>query len=57
MGGFFEGRLHFMDDSFKERALKMLGSDINNLWSADDLVDQATLFYCKRSLLRMDTWS
>ena len=37
MGGFFEGRLHFMADSFKERALKMLGSDISNLWSANDL--------------------
>ena len=45
MGGFFEGRLHFMDDSFKERALKMLGSDINNLWSADDLCRSNDSFF------------
>ena len=45
MGGFFEGRLHFMDDSFKERALKMLGSDINNLWSADDLCKSTDSFF------------
>ena len=45
MGGFFEGRLHFMDDSFKERALKMLGSDINNLWSADDLCRSTDSFF------------
>ena len=45
MGGFFEGRLHFMDDSFKERALKMLGSDINNLWSADHLCRSSDSFF------------
>ena len=45
MGGFFEGRLHFMDDSFKERALEMLGSDINNLWSADDLCQSSDSFF------------
>ena len=45
MGGFFEGRLHFMDESFKERALKMLGSDINNLWSADDLCRSNDSFF------------
>ena len=45
MGGFFEGRLHFMDDSFKERALEMLGNDINNLWSADDLCQSSDSFF------------
>ena len=45
MGGFFEGRLHFMDESFKERALKMLGGDINNLWSADDLCRSNDSFF------------
>ena len=45
MGGLFEGRLHFMDDSFKKRALKMLGSDINNLWSADDLCRSTDSFF------------
>ena len=45
MGGFFEGRLYFMDDSFKERALKMLGRDINNLWSANDLCRSSDSFF------------
>ena len=45
MGGFFEGRLNFMDDSFKERALKMLGNNINNLWSADDLCTSSDSFF------------
>ena len=45
MGGFFEGRLYFMDDSFKERASEMLGNDINNLWSADDLCQSSDSFF------------
>ena len=34
-----------MDDSFKERALEMLGSDINNLFSADDLCKSCDSFF------------
>lgn len=45
MGGFFEGKLHFMDESFKSRAVKMLGNDINNLWSADDLCQSSDSFF------------
>lgn len=45
IGGFFEGRLDFIDDLFKERALKMLGSDINNIWSADDLCRSSDSFF------------
>ena len=45
MGGFFEGKLHFMDESFKSRAIKMLGNDINNLWSADDLCQSSDSFF------------
>ena len=45
MGGFFEGRLHFMDDSFRERALGMLGSDISKLWSVDNLCKSNDSFF------------
>ena len=45
MGGFFEGQLHFIDDSFKKRALEMLGSKINKLWSADDLCKSSDSFF------------
>ena len=45
MGGFFEGKLHFMDETFKSRAVKMLGKDINNLWSADDLCQSSDSFF------------
>ena len=45
MGGFFEGKLHFMDEAFKSRAVKMLGKDINNLWSADDLCQSSDSFF------------
>ena len=45
MGGFFEGKLHFMDESFKSRAVKMLGNDIDNLWSADDLCQSSDSFF------------
>ena len=45
MGGFFEGKLHFMDETFKSRAVKMLGKDIDNLWSADDLCQSSDSFF------------
>ena len=45
MGGFFEGKLHFNDDTFRERALDMLGNNINNVWSADELCQSNDSFF------------
>ena len=45
MGGFFEGKLHFMDETFKARAVEMLGGKIDNLWSADDLCQSNDSFF------------
>ena len=45
MGGFFEGKLYFMDQAFKERAITMLGDKINNTWSDDELCSSSDSFF------------
>ena len=45
MGGFFEGKLHFMDETFKTRAVEMLGDKIDNVWSSDDLCQSNDSFF------------
>jgi fructose-1,6-bisphosphatase class II len=45
MGGFFEGKLYFMDQTFKERAITMLGDKINNTWSDDKLCRSSDSFF------------
>jgi fructose-1,6-bisphosphatase class II len=45
MGGFFEGKLYFMDQAFKERAITMLGDKINNTWSGDELCSSSDSFF------------
>ena len=45
MGGFFEGKLHFMDETFKARAVEMLGDKIDNVWSSDDLCQSNDSFF------------
>ena len=45
MGGFFEGKLYFMDQNFKERAITMLGDKINNTWSEDELCSSSDSFF------------
>jgi fructose-1,6-bisphosphatase class II len=45
MGGYFEGKLHFMDQSFKDRAIIMLGENIHNTWSDDELCKSADSFF------------
>lgn len=37
LGGVFEGRLQFRHDIEEERAEKMVGGDLQRLWSAEDL--------------------
>jgi fructose-1,6-bisphosphatase class II len=45
MGGYFEGKLHFMDQSFKDRAITMLGEKIHNTWSDDELCKSSDSFF------------
>lgn len=45
MDGFFEGKLYFMDQAFKERAITMLGDKINNTWSDDELCSSSDSFF------------
>jgi fructose-1,6-bisphosphatase/sedoheptulose 1,7-bisphosphatase-like protein len=45
MGGYFEGKLHFMDQSFKDRAIAMLGEKIHNTWSDDELCKSSDSFF------------
>lgn len=45
MDGFFEGKLYFMDQAFKERAITMLGDKINNTWSDDKLCRSSDSFF------------
>lgn len=45
MGGYFEGKLHFMDQSFKDRAITMLGEKIHNIWSDDELCKSSDSFF------------
>ena len=45
MGGFFEGKLYFKDQSFKERAVRMLGDKIYNLWTDKELCKSSDSFF------------
>lgn len=45
MGGYFEGKLHFMNQSFKDRAITMLGEKIHNTWSDDELCKSSDSFF------------
>ena len=45
MGGYFEGKLHFLDQSFKDRAIRMLGDKIHNTWSDDELCKSTDSFF------------
>ncbi|MFL2511300.1 MAG: fructose-bisphosphatase class II family protein [Candidatus Neomarinimicrobiota bacterium] len=45
MGGYFEGKLHFTDQSFKDRAITMLGEKIHNTWSDDTLCKSSDSFF------------
>jgi fructose-1,6-bisphosphatase class II len=45
MGGYFEGKLYFMDQSFKDRAITMLGEKIYNTWSDDELCKSSDSFF------------
>ena len=45
LGGFFEGQLVFYDKEFESRAQKMVGSDINKIWTANDLCTSDDTFF------------
>jgi|TARA_B100001093_G_C26855131_1_gene1027044 fructose-1,6-bisphosphatase class II len=45
MGGYFEGKLHFIDQSFKDRATTMLGEKIYNTWSDKELCKSSDSFF------------
>ena len=45
MGGFFEGKLHFIDETFKTRAVEMLGDKFDNVWSSDELCQSNDSFF------------
>ena len=45
LGGYFEGKLHFIDQSFKDRAITMLGDKIHNTWSDDALCKSSDSFF------------
>ena len=45
LGGFFEGQLVFYNSDFENRARKMVGSDIDKIWKADDLCKSDDTFF------------
>ena len=45
LGGFFEGQLVFYDQEFESRARKMVGDDIDKIWTAKDLCTSDDTFF------------
>jgi fructose-1,6-bisphosphatase class II len=45
LGGFFEGQLVFYDSEFENRAHKMVGSNIDKIWNANDLCTSDDTFF------------
>tara|TARA_X000000368_G_C23056470_1_gene724106 strand:+ start:1272 stop:2219 length:948 start_codon:yes stop_codon:yes gene_type:complete len=45
LGGFFEGQLVFYDKDFESRAREMVGSDIDQIWTASDLCASDDTFF------------
>ncbi|MDG2287681.1 MAG: fructose-bisphosphatase class II family protein [Candidatus Marinimicrobia bacterium] len=45
LGGFFEGQLVFYDAEFENRARKMVGSNIDKIWNANDLCTSDDTFF------------
>jgi fructose-1,6-bisphosphatase class II len=45
LGGFFEGQLVFYDQEFESRARKMVGNDIDKIWTANDLCTSDDTFF------------
>ena len=45
LGGFFEGQLVFYDEDFESRAREMVGSDIDQVWTASDLCASDDTFF------------
>ena len=45
LGGFFEGQLVFYDTEFENRARKMVGSDLDKIWDANDLCTSDDTFF------------